>query len=165
MIEIDLDGLAEHCRDLIWNELKTELSLVTCQQGCPEQLATPADLAGASPAVLLDPPRLVGGKPGDSGMPCLEATVTIGITFIRPIAADEEHPRTTVQKLQKIAALFTEPDFRLSGWDGGDGLDVDEVFPAEISHEHDLSYEDSAARLTLGTITLQARIIAYDPAG
>lgn len=166
MIEVQLDALAEHCRNLIWEQLGPELELITCQQGCPAHVATPADLADAVPAVLLDPPKLVGGKPAaDNGLPALEATVVIGVSFLRKIADDEEHPRATVQQLQRIAGLFASPDFKLEGWDDSEGLEVEEIYPADIEHTHDLTYEDSTVRLALGSIILQAKIIAYDPAG
>jgi hypothetical protein len=173
MIEIDLDAVAEHARDLIWDQLREELELVTCQQGCPEQVRSPQDLADAVPAVLIDPPKWSGGRPEAEGLPALEGTVTIGITFIRPIAPPpeseddpvEEHPRELVKQLQKIAALFSRPDFKLEGWDDGAGLDIQEIYPADLGHDHDLTYEDSTVRLALGSITLQARAIVYDPAG
>lgn len=164
MLELKLDQLAEHIRDLIWDELATELHLVTCQQGCPEQLRTLDDLAQEVPAVLLDPPRWGGARPDDS-LPAVEATVTLHLSFLRRIEPGEEHPRATILQLTRLASLFLRPDFSLPGWDNSTGFSVEKIWPADVQHEHDLTYEDATVRIALGTVTLQATVIAYQPAG
>lgn len=161
---IQLDAVAEHVRDLIWQELRVELGLVTCQQGCPEQLRTPADLDHVLPAVLIDPPRWGNGTPLEDG-PAIEGTINLDLTLLRRIGAGEEHPRAIIQALQKIAALFCTAGFTLQDWDDGEGLAVDKIWPTEVAHEHDLTYEDSALRVALGHISLQAKVVAYDQAG
>ena len=163
-LNLQLDQVAEHIRDLIWDQLATELQLVSCQQGCPEQLRTLDDLAQEVPAVLLDPPRWAGARPDDS-LPAVEGTVTIHLSYLRRIQAGEEHPRATVTRLSRLASLFLTPDFSLSGWDNSTGFAVERIWPSDVQHEHDLTYEDAAVRIALGTVTLQATCIAYLPAG
>ena len=164
MLELQLDQLAEHIRNLIWDELAIELQLVTCQQGCPEQLRTLEDLAQEVPAVLLDPPRWGGARPDDS-LPAVQGTVTLHLSFLRRIELGEEHPRTTVTKLTRLASLFLQPDFSLAGWDNSTGFSVEKIWPSDVQHEHDLTYEDATVRIALGTVTLQATVYAYLPAG
>lgn len=158
-LSLQLDQMAEHIRDLIWIELATDLHLVTCQQGCPEQLRTLDDLAQEVPAVLLDPPRWGGARPDDS-LPAVEGTVTMHLSFLRRVELGEEHPRTTIQKLTRLASLFLQSDFSLPGWDNSTGFAVERIWPSDVQHEHDLTYEDATVRLALGTVTLQATVVA-----
>ncbi len=169
-MNLQLDALAEHVRDLVWENLGTELQLVTCQQGCPEHLRAPEDVLEAVPAVLVDPPRWGGARP-DTDLPMISGTVTLGLQFLRRVqgptsdSPGEEHPRTTVRQLERIAALFCQPGWRLEGWDDSAGVEVLKIWPSDVVHEYDLDYDQGKIQVALGSITLQAEVTVYSTAG
>lgn len=107
--------ISEALRRHIWNQLKTSLSLVSCNSGSQFNLQGPEPITSYLPAVRVMFEGFDGDR--DRSRSILVGRYRFSIHYLRALADGEDVEGTTRDKTGDIGALFmTETDWTIPTW-------------------------------------------------